>query len=59
MPEYDIILYKKYIYLHSTQKKNHMHEKTGEGHNKGSKRITGGAVCGRLGFPQAETLGVD
>jgi hypothetical protein len=47
MPEYDIILYKKYIYLHSTQKKNHMHEKTGEGHNKGSKRITGGAVCGR------------
>ena len=44
MPEYDIILYKKYIYLHSTQKKNHMHEKTGEGHNKGSKRITGGAV---------------
>ena len=37
MPEYDIILYKKYIYLHSTQKKNHMHEKTGEGHNKGAK----------------------
>lgn len=51
MPEYDIILYKKYIYLHSTQKKNHMHEKTGEGHNKGSKRITGGAVCGRLICP--------
>ena len=47
MPEYDKILYKKYIYLHSIQKKNHMHEKTGEGHNKGSKRITGGAVCGR------------
>ena len=44
MPEYDIILYKKYIYLHSTQKKNHMHKKTGEGHNKGSEKKNRG--CG-------------
>ena len=47
MLKYDIILYKKYIYLHSTQKKNHMHKKIGESHNKGNKRITGGAVYGR------------
>lgn len=60
MPKYDIILYKIFIYLHLSQKKKSKAQiRQGKVIIEAVKRKIGGAVCGRQGFPQAETLGAD